>query len=173
MKIVGFIVLVSTLISSCEENTDEGGMGSTADENLFSQVTQSDPFTSYTLFPNVDSIGMGTLNGSTAHRPLVRVSMNATAFNTLQNDSLPLGSSFPNGSVVFKEIISGGQTTLYAVMRKDSANAFSGNGWLWAEYYLDGRVAISVEGRGNECITCHSLEEGLQNDLVRTFERQN
>ena len=173
MKIVSFIVLASMFVSSCEENTDEGGMDPTADEVLFAQVTQGDPFTSYTLFPNADSVTSGTLNGSTAHQPLVRVSMNATAFNTLRGDTLPLGSSFPNGSVVFKEIINSGQTTLYAVMRKDSANAFSGNGWLWAEYYPDGRVAISVEGRGNACITCHSLEEGIQNDLVRTFERQN
>jgi hypothetical protein len=160
-------------LASCTEDTANDPGTVTPDAALFNQVTQVDPFTSYTLFPNADSVTSGTLNGSTAHRPLVRVSLNAAALGALQNGVLPAGGSFPNGSVVFKQIISGGQTTLYAVMRKDSASSFAGNGWLWAEYFPDGRVAFSVEDRGSGCITCHSLEDGTQNDFVRTFERQN
>jgi hypothetical protein len=165
-----FIVLV--LFPSCDDNViPEPGI--TPDAYLFGIITQTDPFSAYTLFPNADSVTSGTLNGSTAHQPMVRVSLNETAFGVLQNGVLPSGSRFPNGSIVFKEIITGGQTSLYAVMRKDSANALAGNGWLWAEYYPDGRVAISVERAGSACVGCHSLEQGLQNDLVRTFERQN
>jgi hypothetical protein len=159
--------------SSCGDDPTDPGSGVSADESLFSQVTQTDPFTTYTLFPNADSVASGTLNGSNAHQPMVRVSMNATAFGVLRGDTLPAGSSFPNGSVVFKQIISGSQTTLYAVMRKDSASNFAGNGWLWAEYGTDGSVVYSVENRGSACISCHLREDGLQNDHVRTFERQN
>lgn len=186
MKPIGtFIFTISLLlitISSCAEEatndpgsgaTPDPGPGVTSDSALFTQVTQTEPFTSYTLFPNADSVTSGTLNGSTAHQPLVRVSINTTAFNALQAGILPAGTRFPNGSVVFKEIITGGQTTLYAVMSKDSANSLAGNGWLWAEYYPDGRVAISVEGGGSACVSCHSREQGVQNDYVRTFERQN
>jgi len=167
------IVVTAAMISSCNEDTTNDPGGSTPDASLFAHVTQTDPFTSYTLFPNADSVTSGTLNGSTAHQPLIRVSMNDTAFSVLQAGVLPPGTRFPNGSVVFKEIITGGQTSLYAVMMKDTASEFAGNGWLWAEYYPDGRVAISVEGNGSACVACHSLEQGLQNDFVRTFERQN
>ena len=170
---ISAIPLLLITISCADEATNDPGGGSTPDATLFTQVTQTDPFTSYTLFPNADSVTSGTLNGSTAHQPLVRVSMNATALSALQGDTLPAGTRFPNGSIVFKEIITGGQTTLYAVIRKDTANAWAGNGWLWAEYYPDGRVAISVEGGGSACVSCHSREQGVQNDYVRTFERQN
>jgi hypothetical protein len=161
------------MISSCAD------MGSvvpvpavSSDQELFSRVTVSDPFSSYTLFPRVDSVTSGTLNGSTAHQPLVRVSMNAKALSSLMNGSLPAGSGFPDGSVIFKQVIVNGQTVVYAVILKDGANPLSGNGWLWAEYHPDGTVAFSVTNKGSGCIGCHSLEQGMQHDHVRTFERQ-
>jgi len=57
-------------------------------------------------------------------------------------------------------------------MVKDRANALAGNGWLWAEYGLSGSVAYSLASRGGACTSCHLRENGPENDLVRTFERQ-
>jgi hypothetical protein len=178
VRTVKTIVLASlflmSIIPSC---VDTGGDPPvvptlTPDEALFQQITQVDPFTSYTLFPNADSVTSGTLNGSTAHQPLVRVSLNTRALSVLVNGSLPTGSSFPIGSIVFKQIILNDLPTLYAVMYKDSTNPLSANGWLWAEYQVDGTVAFSVGNKGSGCVGCHSLEEGVEHDLVRTFERQ-
>jgi len=144
------------------------------DASLFQLVTRDDPFAAYRLFPNADEFTAGRLNGSEAHRPVVRVSLNAVAFGALQNGRLPAGSRFPNGSIVFKAIgpSAGAAPTLYAVMRKDDGGSLSGSGWQWAEYFPDGAVAFSINSRGNVCISCHLREQGLQNDLVRTFERQ-
>ena len=145
-----------------------------SDAQLFNLVTQSQPFTSYTLFPGVDSVTSGTLNGSIAHRPFVRVSMNATALSALQSDTLPAGASFPDGSVIFKQIRDSSQApTLYAVEYKDENNPFAARGWLWAEYHLDGSVAFSITSIGSGCIGCHSNEQGPQHDYVRTFERRH
>jgi hypothetical protein len=58
------------------------------------------------------------------------------------------------------------------VMYKDTNNARAANGWLWAEFSPDGAVGYSVSNRGGACTACHSLEQGTQHDLVRTFERQ-
>ncbi|MBI4534720.1 MAG: cytochrome P460 family protein [Ignavibacteriae bacterium] len=149
----------------------EGGFVST-DAQFFRIISQDQPFTSYVLFPNVDSVTTGTLNGSIAHQPLVRVSMNTVAFNVLQSGRLPAGTSFPDGSIIFKQILNGNQVVLYAVILKDRNNPLSGNGWLWAEYQPDGSTAISVTTRGSGCVSCHSREQGPQNDYVRTFERQ-
>lgn len=144
-----------------------------SDADLFALVTKTEPFSAYRLFPNADEIASGTLNGSSAHRPLVRTSLNATALGALQNGRLPNGTAFPNGSIVFKEVrTDGGTTVTYAIMYKSPANRLAGGGWLWAELSPTGTVGYSVSNRGGGCTGCHSLERGVQNDLVRTFERQ-
>jgi hypothetical protein len=57
-------------------------------------------------------------------------------------------------------------------MRKDDANPMSANGWLWAEYQLNGTPAYSLTNRGIGCVGCHAREQGPEHDFVRTFERQ-
>jgi hypothetical protein len=145
-----------------------GGIDS--DAALLALVTEGQPFSSYVRFPDVDVIRSGT----SAHQPFVRVSMNQTAFAALQNGRLPAGSTFPNGSVLFKEVLTGanGAASVYTIMYKDRNNAQAGNGWLWAEYSPNRSVVYSISNRGGACVGCHSLEQGPQHDLVRTFERQ-
>ncbi len=145
----------------------------TTDAELFALITSTQPLTTYPLFPLVDSVTSGTLNGSTAHQPLVRVRMNSTALAALPNGRFPAGGSFPDGSLILKEILSGGTTQIYAVAYKDSGNPLAGNGWLWAEYYPNGNVLFSISTRGSGCVPCHSREQGPQHDFIRTFERQH
>ncbi len=162
-------------ILSCNDQGEDvipSAQGISSDAELFEFITQTDPFTAYALFPGVDSITSGTLNGSTAHQPLVKVRMNVIALGALQGGSLPDGSTFPNGSIIFKEILSGNTTQLYAVIYKDPDNPLAGNGWLWAEFEPDGTPFISMTGAGIQCTGCHAREQGPQNDFVRTFERQ-
>lgn len=144
------------------------------DAAFFRLITQTDPVSRYTLFPNAEEFTMGRLNGSEAHRPIIRVSLNATAARTLQNGRLPANAKFPDGSIVLKEIRSTATAspTVYAVMLKDSGNPLAGNGWLWAEYGPAGAVTFSVSNRGSACTSCHLRERGPINDLVRSFERQ-
>jgi len=157
--------------------TSPGGVASTSprdDAAMFRLVSQTDPFARYTLLPNAEEFASGRLNGSEAHRPIVRVSFNAAAAAALQGGRLPAGANFPAGSVVFKEIkpSASAAATLYAVMLKDSGSSLAGDGWLWAEYGPSGSVAYSVSNRGGACISCHRREQGPRNDLVRSFERQ-
>jgi hypothetical protein len=144
------------------------------DASLFRLVSQTDPFTRYTALPNAEEFATGRLNGSEAHRPIIRVSFNAVAAGALQGGRLPAGATFPTGSIVFKEIkpSATAAATLYAVMVKDTGNPLAGDGWLWAEYGPSGSVAYSVNSRGGACTSCHRREQGPRNDLVRSFERQ-
>lgn len=144
------------------------------DASLFRLVSQTDPFSRYTLLPNAEEFATGRLNGSEAHRPIIRVSFNAVAASALQGGRLPSGATFPNGSIVFKEIkpSASAATTLYAVMVKDAGNPLAGDGWLWAEYGPSGSVTYSVNSRGGACTSCHRREQGPRSDLVRSFERQ-
>jgi hypothetical protein len=168
------VVLLGLLIGQCR---DAGAPLASAtptinDERLYRLITRDHPFSTYSLFPNADSVTAGTLNGSTAHRPLVRVSMNDLALNSLSGGKLPAGAEFSDGSVIVKEIREDGATTVLAVMVRDRAHSASGQGWLWAEYTPAGNILFSISSRGSGCISCHSREQGPQNDLVRTFERQ-
>ena len=108
------------------------------------------------------------------HRQIVRVSFNSVAAGVLQNGRLPAGTTFPTGSIVFKEIKPNATVaaTLYAVMVKEIGNSLAGDGWLWAEYGPTGSVAYSVNSRGGACTSCHRREQDPRNDLVRSFERQ-
>ncbi len=144
------------------------------DAGLFRQFTVTDPLGSYTVFPNAEPFTTGRLNGSEAHRPVIRVVLNATAAGALVDVRLASGTRFPDGSIIVKEIraTAAAPPTLYAVMVKDRASALAGNGWLWAEYGPSGSVAYSVSSRGGACTSCHLRENGPENDLVRTFERQ-
>jgi hypothetical protein len=144
------------------------------DAALFRLISQTDPLSRYSVFPDADEFTTGRLNGSEAHRPVIRVSLNTIAAGALQNGRLPAGARFPDGSILLKEIRSS-QTaapTLYAVMVKDSSSSVAGNGWLWAELGPSGSVTYSVSNRGGVCTSCHLREQGPQNDLVRSFERQ-
>jgi hypothetical protein len=133
-------------------------------------VTQTDPFGSYALFPNADPINFG----SPFHAPADRVHLNATAFAALPNGKLPPGTRFPDGSVIFKEILANGgaTTTTYSILYKDATNQLAVNGWLWAEFSPSGTTTYSIANRGAVCTSCHSQGQGRTNDFVRTFERQ-
>ncbi|MEO7133194.1 MAG: cytochrome P460 family protein [Vicinamibacterales bacterium] len=144
------------------------------DAAFFRQITQIDPLSRYTVLPNAEEFATGRLDGSEAHRPIIRVSLNAAAMGSLRNGRLAPGATFAEGSIVLKELRSSAaaSTSLYVVMMKDSGNALAGDGWLWAEYGPTGSVTFSVSNRGSACISCHRRQHGPQNDLVRSFERQ-
>lgn len=144
--------------------------GISDDAALFKLISRDEPYQSYRLFPNTTEISSGRLDGAGAH-PSARVRINTPAAQSLDsNGKLPSGGRFRSGSVIVKEITSGGQSGLLAVMRRDGPN--QGAGWQWAEFRPDGQVVVSTAGRGGVCIECHSRQQGPQNDLVRTFERQ-
>jgi hypothetical protein len=159
---------------SCHESTNPDhspdNLRVSSDQELFELVARE--MSTYSLFPNTDSVVAGTLNGSSAHRPEVRVSLNSAAGSALSDGRLNPGSSFPDGSVILKEIREEERTTLFAVLYKDRENAHSAGGWLWAELTPDGTVQYSLKRMGEACIGCHALESGARNDHIRTFERQ-
>jgi hypothetical protein len=146
----------------------------TDDASLFRLFTRTDPVAAYAPFPNAEEFASGRLNGSEAHRPIVRVRLNARAAGALVNGRLPATGRFPDGSLLVKEVRpdASAAVDVYAVMYRDAASPLAGEGWIWAEFRPDGSVFYPVAGRGRSCTGCHERAEGPQNDRVRTFERQ-
>ncbi len=67
------------------------------------------------------------------------------------------GASFPDSSIIVKELGNNGAVSTYAVMMKLRGSASAGfDGWIWAEYSPTGAVTYSTTGRGGACSSCHS-----------------
>jgi len=136
-----------------------------ADKTLFEKSNTTTGFTYYKN--NTAILPSSNLGG---HNKPYRVRYNAIAQAALtDNGKLPAGGSFPDGSLIVKEVYDAGGNTLQilAVMEKAPGNSAAGAGWLWAEYSPDGKEVISVADKGQACISCHSINA---RDYGRIYE---
>lgn len=161
MKNTSFVLLTAILsivvIQACKKNKADKA----ADKELFDELTQS----GYSYYQ-----GGNILSGvSPSPHGAFKLRFNSIAQAALDTTGeLPTGASFPNESIIVKELYSGSNLVLYAVMKKDPSNKNAGNGWLWAEYETDGSTVFSISKKGSSCTSCHS---GSPNrDLTRTFD---
>jgi hypothetical protein len=152
-------VAIAGFTQSCKkENTDMETM-------LFSEFSTT---TGYTFYKNSSTIVASS--AESPHNRFFRVRFNEIAKNALTNNGkLPVGGTFPEGSIVAKELYDSatGQLALYAVMKKASNDSNAANGWLWAEYNANGQIVYSVTKKGAGCISCHKTNA---RDLVRVFD---
>jgi len=94
---------------------------------------------------------------------------NQTAFDALDSTGrLPVGGTFPEGSLVVKDILKGGTTDLYAIMYKKPGSSNAGEGWLWNEFKPNGDIVISVSDKGKACISCH--RGNTNRDFTNSFD---
>jgi len=109
--VAALVVALSSAVAACGSGESATGTptgpttaatGIRDDAALFRMVSQTDPFARYGVFPNAEELTAGRLDGSEAHRPVVRVSLNKTAAAILQNGRLPANGRFPDGSILFK-----------------------------------------------------------------------
>lgn len=151
-----------TLFSMCKTEEEEA---TGIDKQLFDEATSSTGFTYYKNNPDILASSQPS-----AHNAFMRVRFNPIALSALDSTGrLPLGSSFPNGSLIVKELYNSqvGEPVLYAIMKKDSANENSGANWLWAEIKPDGLVVVSATRKGASCVNCHNMNS---RDYTRIFD---
>ncbi len=149
------------MLTQCSED-DPAATG--LDKELYDTAVAT---TGFTYFKNDPTIRPSS--NPSAHNDYMRVRFNSIAQAALDSTGeLPSGSSFPNGSLIVKELYDSptGSIKLYAVMKKDSSNSQAGANWLWAEYNPDETVAFSVSKKGDGCTGCH----GVGRDYTRVFD---
>jgi Cytochrome P460 len=152
------IALLGVTQSCKKETTDMETM-------LFSEFSTT---TGYTFYKNSTTIVASS--AESPHNRFFRVRFNEIAKNALTNNGkLPMGGSFPEGSIVAKELYDSatGQIALYAVMKKATNDANAGNGWIWVEYNPSGQIVYSAAKKGAGCISCHKTNA---RDYVRVFD---
>lgn len=105
-----------------------------------------------------------------AHDNFMRIRFNKIALSVLNEEGkLPKGMSFPDSSIIIKEIYSDKSLPapdILAVMVKLKGSENSNKDWLWGEYTPAGDVEYSVKKNGKVCVSCH--KPGT--DYVRVFD---
>lgn len=157
MQRIYFVLSIFTafvvLIASCTK--DKGvvpSQGITSDDQLYAyMLSQTYSYYQSSVTPITSTSGPGAHNGT------FFLKFNSKAAAALGGDGkLPVNGSFPDSSLIVKELYNGGASPyVYAVMMK-SKSPFAKNGWLWAEYNPGGSVAYSIKKDGLICINCHT-----------------
>ncbi len=102
-------------------------------------------------------------SGNNGQHGPYRLHFNSTAFSVLDsNMQLPLNKSFPDGSIIAKEVLKNGSIDLYAIMHKQNGV------WRWGEIRPDGSTIYRLTENLQICTSCHS--QAGNRDLVLTFK---
>lgn len=128
--------------------------------------TMSRATAGWTYYKNrADTLLRSAGSGHSAAR--LRTRFNARAATQLDaQGKVRAGASFPDSSLIVKELIIGNQLERYAVMYKLRSSTNAGAGWLWAYYAPDGATQIGIAGKGASCVGCHSsgIDQVRMND---------
>jgi hypothetical protein len=145
-------VCIATVLYSCRKDIGKNPLLAFSDRALFDSAKNENAFVYYQNSATVHS-GTNGPHGS------FKLKFNKIANAALtDNGKLPVGETFPNGSMVVKVVETSG---LYALMYKKE------NSWLWAEFNADGSTYFSVNKDPSVCTSCHS--QSGNRDLVVSF----
>jgi cytochrome c553 len=162
IKYCSVMVIVVMLLKSCvDHDISDPDYVNATDESLFDEANSQ----GYTYYQSGNTIAPA----AQSPHGIFRLRFNSTAFQALDaTGELPAAASFPMGSVIVKEVYANPNRTILAVMKRAPADVNAGDGWLWAEYALDGTAVVGIDSKGGSCVSCHN--DSPNRDLVRTFD---
>jgi hypothetical protein len=140
-------------IFSCNDTSNTPPSNEMTDGKLLDLINSTTTWTRYKFSPDTLLRSFGS--GHSEPRLVVRY--NAKAATQLDaNGKVKSNPSFPDSSLIVKDLITGGQLSLTAVMMKLPSSQNNGAGWLWSEIEPNGTPRFSITSRGSGCIACHS-----------------
>lgn len=169
---VVMVMALCLLMVQCTKDKQEksvipsGNSRPETDSALFEKIILSKGFQYYggkdSVYPSARE---------SAHKAYFRVRFNQIAQAALSdNGKLPVGGSFPPGSIIVKELHGNQQGTSlqgYAIMEKLPDDINAAKAWVWAEYTSTAKpVGISIAEKGAACVSCHTSNS---RDYVRLF----
>ena len=150
------LVILMAVVYSCTKDKGRNPALAYTDFALRDSCETSAAFVYYKNDPSA------VYSGSNGPHGTFKLKFNHKAYSQLTDGGkLPVGSVFTDGSMVVKEIVSGGKLTKYALMYKLKG------AWLWAEFTPDLVKDLSVNDNSSLCTSCHS--QAGNRDLVNTF----
>lgn len=152
--VLSLAIVTITILFSCRKDVGVNPLLAYSDKALLDSAKNEAAFTYYNNSPSTVYSGTNGPHGA------FKLKFNKIAYAALtDNGKLPIGSEFPNGSFIVKEVSSNG---IYALMYKKEG------AWLWSEINGNGSIIHSVnKDASTACISCHS--QPGQRDLVVSF----
>ena len=156
------------VVNSCKKDGVEEKNSEITDKELYELSITTNGFS---WFKNEDVL-LSKSSGSGHPQPYLRTRYNAIAASKLDKEGkVEMGSIFPEGSLIVKELVDNSSKLVrYAVLYKSagSSNA-DAKGWVWGYIDADGTVAISASKKGGSCISCHSQEGNIDYMLMNKY----
>lgn len=89
-----------------------------------------------------------------------KLRFNSIAYQALTDaGKLPVGSAFPEGSFIVKDVYKDNAISFYAYMYKHNS------AWIWGEAFTDGKFIARAKDGQTSCVGCHS-QTGNRNLVV-------
>ncbi|MCB9192122.1 MAG: cytochrome P460 family protein [Flavobacteriales bacterium] len=155
--------IIAITLQACKK--DEAAEG--IDLQLFNMAQETNGFTWY---KNSDA-WLAKSSGSGHNYSSLRTRYNTTAATQLDGDGKILtNASFPDGSLIVKELSNGTSVERYAILYKMDGHEFAdANGWVWGYINADGTVATTAEDKGSGCTGCHSQQGTIDYMLMNAY----
>lgn len=162
LTVLFFCLLSIWTVNSCKKEATD------TDKELYDMAKATDGFI---WFKNSSSL-LNKSSGSGHPQPLLRTRYNSVAATKLDsNGKIMPGASFPEGSLIVKELYLN-STTLgrYAILYKKSGSANAdAKGWVWGYIDADGGVSESASKKGSSCTGCHSQTDNIDYMLMNKY----
>ncbi len=156
LYLFGCLIVLGLILFSCTKDKGRDPELAFSDKALLDSCKNSIAFKYYKDKPDSVYTGVHGPHGA------FKLKFNKIAFAALTaSGKLPLTAKFPNGAMVVKEVVSGGEISLFALMYKHN------NSWLWAEIEPNSKVLYSVNKESSVCTSCHN--QAGNRDLVTSF----
>lgn len=166
MKTIGLLVVLM-LLMACKKDKVE-----VVEDDIDGHLLDIAKNTSgYVWYKNSDTL-LPRSDGSGHSQAFLRTRFNPTAAAMLDSVGKVMeGITFPNGSVIIKELYTDANTfDRWAILLKDSGSEFADSqGWVWGYINADESVAVSAKTKGTSCITCHSQAGSIDRTLMNAY----
>ena len=150
LSITGFAAAFLPAAAGCPAvpaSSDSAGQSPTGAQ-LFTRITQDDPYQEWAQFPDHG----GILSSALPHGPMSQVFINREVESALET----FDGELPDGSIIVKENIGASPnvteavlTVMWKVREFDPAN----HDWFWANMTMEGEIV--AEGKVQACAACH------------------
>ena len=157
------LAMIAVALQSCKKDEPAEGI----DLELLNMAEETSGFTWF-----ANSEAWLPKSASSAHNfYFLRTRYNSTAATQLEtNGRITANASFPERSLVVKEISNGTSPSLYAILYKRSESEYAdANGWVWGYVNSDATVVTSAEDKGAGCNGCHSQVDNIDYMLMNKF----
>jgi len=161
-------LVLSIVISSCKKEDAVIDTTDKTDKELYDMAKVTSGFT---WFKNSDIL-LERSSASGHSQPFLRTRYNTIAATMLNaNGKIIEGSTFPEGSLIVKELYTNISTLdQYAILFKQSAHKNAdAKGWVWGYIKADGEVLYLSSNKGASCTSCHSETGNIDYMLMNKY----